>query len=176
MEKTERSERAEILSILVSNEPGVTAKLGSLFARRGFNIDSFTASPTNDPKLTRITIATTGDDRKFNQILTQTAKQEFVKTIDIMGKKSIYRELLLLKVKADKRDRSQLKEIVDIYRGRIVDLSRQSMIIEVTGSSEKIDGFMNMMSCYDLIDVCRTGVTGINRGDAGISDSSDDEE
>lgn len=167
MDKTERS---EILSILVVNEPGVTARLGSLFARRGFNIDSFTASPTNDPTLTRITIATTGDDRKFDQILTQTAKQEFVKTVDIMDSKSIYRELLLLKVKAGKKDRSQIREIVEIYRGRIVDLSRKSLIIELTGSTEKIDGFMDMMSCYEIIDVCRTGVTGINRGDAGISD------
>ena len=171
----DRTERSEILSILVSNEPGVTAELGSLFARRGFNIDSFTASPTNDPKLTRITIATTGDDRKFNQIMTQTAKQEFVRTIDIMGPKSIYRELLLLKVKAGKKDRSQLMEIVEIYRGRIVDLSRNSMIIELTGSTKKIDGFMDMMDCYELIDVCRTGVTGINRGDASISDSADEE-
>ncbi|MCI7144928.1 MAG: acetolactate synthase small subunit [Clostridiales bacterium] len=166
----DRTERSEILSILVVNEPGVTARLGSLFARRGFNIDSFTASPTNDPTLTRITIATTGDDRKFDQILTQTAKQEFVKTVDIMDSKSIYRELLLLKVKAGKKDRSQIREIVEIYRGRIVDLSRKSLIIELTGSTEKIDGFMDMMSCYEIIDVCRTGVTGINRGDAGISD------
>lgn len=173
MDKTERS---EILSILVENVPGVTARLGSLFARRGYNIDSFTASPTNDPKLTRITIATTGDDRKFQQIMTQTAKQEFVKTIDIMGPKSIYRELLLLKVKADKKDRSQLMEIVEIYRGRIVDLSRNSMIIELTGSTKKIDGFMDMMSCYELIDVCRTGVTGINRGDSSISSSKEEEE
>lgn len=170
MDKTERS---EILSILVVNEPGVTARLGSLFGRRGFNIDSFTASPTNDPTLTRITIATTGDDRKFDQILTQTAKQEFVKTIDIMDSKSIYRELLLLKIKADKKDRSQIREIVDIYRGRIVDLSRKSLIVELTGSTEKINGFMDMMSCYEIVDVCRTGVTGINRGDAGISDSSE---
>lgn len=142
----DRTERSEILSILVVNEPGVTARLGSLFARRGFNIDSFTASPTNDPTLTRITIATTGDDRKFDQILTQTAKQEFVKTVDIMDSKSIYRELLLLKVKAGKKDRSQIREIVEIYRGRIVDLSRKSLIIELTGSTEKIDGFMDMMS------------------------------
>jgi len=170
----DKKERSEIISILVVNEPGVTARLGSLFARRGFNIDSFTASPTNDPKLTRITIATTGDDRKFDQMLTQTAKQEFVKTVDIMSAKSIYRELLLLKVKAGKKDRSQIMEIVEIYRGRIVDLSRNSMIIELTGSSEKIDGFMDMMSCYELVDVCRTGVTGINRGDAGISDSGDE--
>lgn len=169
MDKTERS---EILSILVVNEPGVTARLGNLFGRRGFNIDSFTASPTNDPKLTRITIATTGDDRKFNQILTQTAKQEFVKTIDIMDKKSIYRELLLLKIKATKKERSEINEIVGIFRGKIVDLSKKSLIVELTGSSEKIDGFMNMMSSYELIDVCRTGVTGINRGDAGISDST----
>ena len=90
-----------------------------------------------------------------------------------MDSKSIYRELLLLKIKADKKDRSQIREIVEIYRGRIVDLSRKSLIVELTGSTEKINGFMDMMSCYEIVDVCRTGVTGINRGDAGISDSSE---
>ena len=170
----DKRERTEILSILVSNEANVTARLGSLFGRRGFNIDSFTASPTNDPKLTRITIVTTGDDRKFDQILTQTAKQEFVKTIGIMKHDSIYRELLLLKVKCGKKERTEIKQIVDIFEGRILHLSKKSMIIEVTGDSTKIDDFMYMMDSFDLIDVCRTGITGITRGDAGISDPVED--
>ena len=109
--------------MLVTNEAGVAARLTSLYARRGYNIDSFTASPTNDPKLTRITLVLTGDDRKFNQIFTQTAKQEFVHSISLMEEHDLYRELLLLKIKASKKERSEIKEIVDIYRGRIVDLS-----------------------------------------------------
>ena len=164
------NERTGVFSMLVTNEAGVAARLTSLYARRGYNIDSFTASPTNDPKLTRITLVLTGDDRKFNQIFTQTAKQEFVKSISLMEEADLYRELLLLKIKASKKERSEIKEIVDIYRGRIVDLSNRSLIVEVTGESSKIDGFMNMMSSYELVDVCRTGITGLKRGDRGLDE------
>ena len=153
----ENNERTGVFSMLVTNE-------------RGYNIDSFTASPTNDPKLTRITLVLTGDDRKFNQIFTQTAKQEFVKSISLMEENDLYRELLLLKIKATKKERTEIKEIVDIFRGKIVDLSKKSLVVEVTGSSSKIDGFMNMINCYELIDVCRTGVTGIRRGDRGLDE------
>ena len=164
------NERTGVFSMLVTNEAGVAARLTSLYARRGYNIDSFTASPTNDPKLTRITLVLTGDDRKFNQIFTQTAKQEFVKSISLMEENDLYRELLLLKIKATKKERTEIKEIVDIFRGKIVDLSKKSLVVEVTGSSSKIDGFMNMINCYELIDVCRTGVTGIRRGDRGLDE------
>ena len=166
----DNKERTGVFSMLVTNEAGVAARLTSLYARRGYNIDSFTASPTNDPKLTRITLVLTGDDRKFNQIFTQTAKQEFVKSISLMEEADLYRELLLLKIKASKKERSEIKEIVDIYRGRIVDLSNRSLIVEVTGESSKIDGFMNMMSSYELVDVCRTGITGLKRGDRGLDE------
>jgi acetolactate synthase-1/3 small subunit len=166
----ENNERTGVFSMLVTNEAGVAARLTSLYARRGYNIDSFTASPTNDPKLTRITLVLTGDDRKFNQIFTQTAKQEFVKSISLMEDNDLYRELLLLKIKATKKERTEIKEIVDIFRGKIVDLSKKSLVVEVTGSSSKIDGFMNMINCYELIDVCRTGVTGIRRGDRGLDE------
>ena len=166
----ENNERTGVFSKLVTNEAGVAARLTSLYARRGYNIDSFTASPTNDPKLTRITLVLTGDDRKFNQIFTQTAKQEFVKSISLMEENDLYRELLLLKIKATKKERTEIKEIVDIFRGKIVDLSKKSLVVEVTGSSSKIDGFMNMINCYELIDVCRTGVTGIRRGDRGLDE------
>ena len=158
----ENNERTGVFSMLVTNEAGVAARLTSLYARRGYNIDSFTASPTNDPKLTRITLVLTGDDRKFNQIFTQTAKQEFVKSISLMEENDLYRELLLLKIKATKKERTEIKEIVD--------LSKKSLVVEVTGSSSKIDGFMNMINCYELIDVCRTGVTGIRRGDRGLDE------
>ena len=166
----ENNERTGVFSMLVTNEAGVAARLTSLYARRGYNIDSFTASPTNDPKLTRITLVLTGDDRKFNQIFTQTAKQEFVKSISLMEENDLYRELLLLKIKATKKERTEIKEIVDIFRGKIVDLSKKSLVVEVTGNSSKIDGFMNMINCYELIDVCRTGVTGIRRGDRGLDE------
>ena len=102
----ENNERTGVFSMLVTNEAGVAARLTSLYARRGYNIDSFTASPTNDPKLTRITLVLTGDDRKFNQIFTQTAKQEFVKSISLMEDNDLYRELLLLKIKATKKERT----------------------------------------------------------------------
>ena len=166
----DNNERTGVFSMLVTNEAGVAARLTSLYARRGYNIDSFTASPTNDPHLTRITLVLTGDDRKFNQIFTQTAKQEFVKSISLMEEADLYRELLLLKIKASKKERSEIKEIVDIYRGRIVDLSNRSLIVEVTGESSKIDGFMNMMSSYELVDVCRTGITGLKRGERGLDE------
>lgn len=166
----DNNERTGVFSMLVTNEAGVAARLTSLYARRGYNIDSFTASPTNDPKLTRITLVLTGDDRKFNQIFTQTAKQEFVKSISLMEEADLYRELLLLKIKASKKERSEIKEIVDIYRGRIVDLSNRSLIVEVTGESSKIDGFMDMMANYELVDVCRTGITGLKRGDRGLDE------
>ncbi len=130
--------RKEVISILVDNQANVLTRVISLFGRRGFNIDSLTVSATNDPKLSRITVVFTGTEQGLHQIMTQTAKLEVVKKIFTLDPNdSIYRELLLLKVKADKKERSAIKEIVEIYRGRIVDLSKSSLIIELTGASEK---------------------------------------
>ena len=146
--------RKEVISILVDNQANVLTRVSSLFGRRGFNIDSLTVSATNDPKLSRITVVFTGTEQGLHQIITQTAKLEVVKKIFTLDKNdSIYRELLLLKVKADKTERSAIKEIVEIYRGRIVDLSKNSLIIELTGASEKLDAFMDMMSCHDIAEV-----------------------
>ncbi|MDO4745908.1 MAG: acetolactate synthase small subunit [Bacillota bacterium] len=156
--------KREVISILVDNQANVLTRVSSLFGRRGFNIDSLTVSATNDPKLSRITVVFTGTEQGLHQIITQTAKLEVVKKIFTLDTNSIYRELLLLKVKTDKSERSAIKEIVEIFRGKIVDLSKDSLIIEITGSSEKLDGFMNMMDCYDIVEVCRTGITGIGRG------------
>ena len=157
--------KKEVISILVDNQANVLTRVSSLFGRRGFNIDSLTVSATNDPKLSRITVVFTGTEQGLHQIITQTAKLEVVKKIFTLNSNdSIYRELLLLKVKADKTERSAIKEIVEIYRGRIVDLSKDSLIIEMTGASEKLDAFMDMMSCHEIAEVCRTGITVIGRG------------
>ena len=151
--------RREVISILVDNQANVLTRVSSLFGRRGFNIDSLTVSATNDPKLSRITVVFTGTEQGLHQIITQTSKLEVVKKIFTLDAGSIYRELLLMKIKVDKSERSAIKEIVEIYRGKIVDLSKDSLIIEMTGASEKLDGFMSMIK-----EVCRTGITGIGRG------------
>lgn len=154
--------KKEIVSILVLNQANVLTRVVSMFGRRGFNIDSLTVSATNDPTLSRITIVFSATERSMQQIITQTEKLEVVKSIMIMNRANgLYRELLLLKVYADKAQRSEIKEITDIYRAKIVDLSKSSLIIELTGTPEKLNGFMEVMADYDIVEVCRTGITGI---------------
>lgn len=157
--------KKEVISIFVDNHANVLTRVVSLFGRRGFNIDSLTVSTTDNPELSRITIVFTGNEQTLSQILTQTQKLEVVRDIFLLEKEnSLYRELLLMKISATKDTRSAVKEIVDIYRGKIISLSKDSMIVELTGAPEKLDGFMEMVSCYEIIEVCRTGITGISRG------------
>jgi acetolactate synthase-1/3 small subunit len=157
--------RKEVISIFVDNQANVLTRVAGLFGRRGFNIDSLTVSATNNPAISRITIVFEGDEVGLAQILAHTEKLEVVRGIYPLDRdESLFRELLLLKVKANEENRSAIREIVDIYRGRIVDLSKESMIIESTGAPEKIDGLMKMLEDYEILEVCRTGVTGILRG------------
>lgn len=154
--------KKEIVSVLVLNQANVLTRVVSLFGRRGFNIDSLTVSATNDPELSRITIVFGATEQSMQQIITQTEKLEVVKSIYILNREnSLYRELLLLKVNVAPSERTGVKEIVDIYRGKIVDLSTDSMIIELTGTPEKLNGFMDVMEAYDIVEVCRTGITGL---------------
>lgn len=156
--------KKEVISVLVDNQANVLTRIISLFGRRGYNIDSLTVSATNNPEISRITIVFNVTDSNLNQILAQTEKLEVVRQIYVLEKeKSLYRELLMLKVKADKNSRANIKQICDIYRGRIIDLSKSSVIIELTGVPEKINGFMKMLDCYEILEVCRTGITGISR-------------
>ena len=156
--------KKEVISIFVDNQSNVLTRIASLYGRRGFNIDSLTVSATDDPSVSRITIVCDVDDHSLQQILTQTAKLEVVKDIFILDKeKSLYRELLLLKVEADKAIRSEILEIVNIYRANVIDLCANSLIIELTGAPEKLDGFMEILSSYNILEVCRTGSTGISR-------------
>lgn len=157
--------KREVVSIFVDNQANVLTRVVSLFGRRGFNIDSLTVSATNDPGLSRITVVFDGTETTLAQIIAQTEKLEVVREIFPLEKDdSLFRELLLLKVRANKEERPQIREIVDIYRGKIIDLSKESMIIEMTGEPSKIDGFMKMLDCYDSVEVCRTGITAIGRG------------
>jgi len=157
--------KKEVISIFVDNQANVLTRVAGLFGRRGFNIDSLTVSATNNPAISRITIVFEGDEVGLAQILAHTEKLEVVRGIYPLDREeSLFRELLLMKVKANEENRSAIREIVDIYRGRIVDLSKESMIIESTGAPEKIDGLMKMLEDYEILEVCRTGVTGILRG------------
>ncbi len=157
--------KKEVISIFVDNQANVLSRVVSLFGRRGFNIDSLTVSATNNPEISRITIVFYGTEHSMHQIISQTEKLEVVREIFTLEREnSLYRELLLVKVACDKETRTSLKEIVDIFRGKIVDLAKHSLIIELTGAPDKVDAFMSMIDCYEVIEMCRTGVTGISRG------------
>ena len=156
----------QVVCIIVDNQPNVLARISSLIGRRNFNISTITASETNTPGITRITVVVSGDDENvLHQIVAQTEKLEVVKKAFLLDMtNTLYRELLLIKIKADKENRSALREIADIYRAKIIDLSKSGMILELTGSPDKIDAFMEMVDCYEIVEVCRTGVTGLERG------------
>ena len=163
-----RPMRQEIISVLVQNRANVLTRVISLYGRRGFNIDSLTVSPTNNPDLSRITIAFTAIEKSMQQIITQTEKLEVVESVMLMDKdNSFYRELLLLRVSTPNGDRTRVKEIVDIYRAKIVALHKESMIIELTGTPEKLNAFLKMLEDFDVTEVCRTGVTGIEKSEKG---------
>lgn len=164
----------EVLSIFVENQSNVLTRVASLFGRRGFNIDSLTVSTTHDPKISRITVVFDGNDTSLSQIMTQTRKLEPVKQLFLLDQSnSLFRELLLLKVQCDKNTRSGIIEIVNIYRGKIISLSKQNMIIELTGAPEKIDGLLDMLSCYEIEEICRTGITGISRESVDTDEASE---
>lgn len=153
------------LSAIVENHEGVLARISSLFTQRGFNIDSITASETNLDEITRITITTTGDKEGMTQMMKQTQKLEEVKTVFLLQPtNSLMRELLMVKVAADESNRSYLREIAEIYKAKIIDLSLESMVIELTGEPDKVDAFLNVLSPYQIIEMVRSGVNAIERG------------
>lgn len=157
------------ISILVANSEGVLARLSSLFCQRGFNIDSLTVSATDDPTLSRITITTMGDEAELTQIMRQTEKlHEFKGFFELNSKKALLRELLMVKVEANETNRSALREIAAIYKAKIIDLSKSSMVFELTGEPEKLDAFLEILGSYDIMEVCRTGVTALQRGEVKL--------
>ena len=156
--------KKEVVSIYVDNKANVLTRIVSLYGRRGFNIDSLTVSATNTPDISRITVVFEGDNLTLHQIVSQTEKLEVVRSIKTLdSKKSFFRELLMVKVAADKEKRREIKEITDIYRAKIISLEKETMVLELTGSPEKLDAFLKILEDYDIVDICRTGVTGIEK-------------
>lgn len=154
-----------VLSIIADNRANVLARIAALFARRRFNIDTITASETSNPEITRITIVTHGDEDIINQVIGQTEKLQEVREVFVLEQNSsVMRELLLIKIIVPANCRSELKDIADIYKAKIVDLSIDSMILELTGKPEKIDGFLKVLAPYEIVEMCRTGITGMERG------------
>ena len=150
------------IAVLVRNQFGVLNRVTSMFRRRQFNISALTVSETESNELSRITVVFDGEEVKKQQLVNQLYKLPDVCSIaELDNLDTVNRELLLIKVNAGESERTGIKEIVDIYRGKIVDLSRGSMIIELTGTPEKLDGFLDVMESYDITEVCRTGITGI---------------
>ena len=157
--------KRRVISLLVDNQSGVLARVSNLFCRRGFNIDSLTVSATNDPTISRITVTTHGNENELSQLLLQTERLEVTRQVfELDEKNSLQRELLLLKVQADVHNRAELREIASIYKSKIIDLSPDSMVFELTGRPVKIDAFLLMFKDYNILEMCRTGVTAIERG------------
>ena len=154
-----------VLSLLVDNNPGVLARVSSLFARRGYNIDSVSSGTTNNPRYSRITVAVSGDDQILEQIRNQINKLVDVKkVIQLDDNQSVCRELVLIKVMTDKKDKQDIIAIADIFRAKIVDVSPNSLMIELTGNQNKLYAFLTLMADYEVLEIVRTGLTGLERG------------
>lgn len=159
------SAQRKVISLLVENHSGVLARVSSLFCRRGFNIDSLTVSATNDPTVSRITVTVSGSDKELQQLVLQTERLEVTRQVFVLETaNTLQRELLLLKVAADVHSRAELQEIANIYKAKIIDLSPDSMVFELTGKPSKIDAFLLMFRDYNILEMCRTGVTALERG------------
>ena len=150
--------KRRVISLLVDNQSGVLARVSSLFCRRGFNIDSLTVSATNDPTVSRITVAVSGTEKELNQLILQTERLEVTRQVFVLNhENALERELLLLKVAADVHNRAELREVGSIYKAKIIDLSPDSMVFELIGKPEKIDAFLKMFADYTILELCRTG-------------------
>ncbi len=153
------------LSVLVDNEPGVLTRVAGLFSRRGFNIDSLAVGPTEDPKYSRMTIVVDGENHTLEQVTKQLHKLiNVLKINDLDPKESIQRELVLAKVNASPTTRAQIIEIVDIFRANIVDVAKNTLTIEITGSADKLGAFEEMLRPYGIKELARTGKIALSRG------------
>lgn len=158
-------ESKKVLSILVENTPGLTSRISGLFSRRGYNIDSFSAGVTADPRYTRVTIVTHGDAMILEQIEKQVSKLTEVVNVKVLESgTSVCRELMLVKISAKNTDRQDVLTIVEIFHGKVVDVTHDSMVLEITGHQDKLQSFLDMLGDYDILELARTGLTGLSRG------------
>ena len=155
----------KVFQLLVDNNPGVLSRISGLFSRRGYNIESISAGVTADPRYTRITIVAAGDDVILDQIEKQVSKLVDVRDIhELTPSDSVYRELAMVKVKAAAEQRQSILATANVFRGNIVDVSIDSVIVEITGNQSKIDAFLKLLEGYEILELARTGIAGLGRG------------
>jgi len=159
----------KVLSLLVDNTSGVLSRISGLFSRRGYNIDSISAGVTADPRFTRITIVTSGDDHILDQIEKQVAKLVDIRYITTLEPdESVARELVLIKIRANDNERQAVVAVADIFRAKVIDVAVDSMIIELTGNQSKVDAFITLLEKYEILELARTGITALSRGSKDV--------
>lgn len=159
----------KVLSLLVDNTAGVLSRVSGLFSRRGYNIDSLSVGETADPRYSRMTVVVSGDERILDQITKQLAKLIDVVDIKILEEdNSVCRELVLVKVRVDAKERHEVVGIANIFRGSIIDVGKDSLIIELTGQQSKLEAFVQLLEGYEILELARTGITGLSRGSDDI--------
>ncbi len=162
--------KTKVISVLVENKPGVLHLIANLFRRRNFNIESITVGPTQQPTIARMTITVNEDEKTIDQVIKQVAKQiDVLKVSELEQGGFVMRELALIKVKVnDSKERSDIINFVEVFRGRIIDVSTDSLTVEITGTPDKIDAFLNLMKTFGIIELARTGITALARGAKSI--------
>lgn len=159
-----------IISVLMENEPGALSRVVGLFSQRGYNIETLNVAPTEDPTLSRLTLTTTGNDHKIEQITKHLNRLiDVVKLVDLSEGSHIERELMLVKVRATGAQRAEIKRCTDIFRGQIVDVGPSVYTIQVTGAADKLDSFLEAIGEAAIMEVVRSGVSGIARGEKVLS-------
>ena len=150
--------------MLVDNNPGVLSRISGLFSRRGYSIDSITAGMTADPRFTRITVVSSGDELILSQIEKQVRKLE-----DVVDIKVLKDELIMVKLRANAAQRGEIISVADIFRAKIVDVEEDSLIVELTGTQSKLEAFLNLLKGYEILELARTGITGLSRGSSDVA-------
>ena len=162
--------RRQVYSLLVDNNPGVLSRIAGLFSRRGYSIDSITAGMTADPRFTRITVVSSGDELILSQIEKQVRKLEDVREIKLLkDDEAVYRELIMVKVRVNAQQRTEVISLADIFRAKIVDVEKESLMIELTGNQSRLEAFLNLLDGYEILELARTGITGLSRGTKDIT-------
>lgn len=155
----------KVLQLLVDNTSGVLSRISGLFSRRGYNIDSITAGVTADSRFTRITIVTSGDDEILDQIEKQVAKLIDVRDLkELRPAESVYRELAMIKVRVSVTQRQDVIAVANLFRANVIDVTPESLMIELTGDQDKIEAFIRMLDGYEILELARTGIAGLGRG------------
>lgn len=163
--------KTKVFSLLVNDNAGLLSRVAGLFSRRGYNIDSITSGRTMSEGISRITVVATGDVQILTQIEKQLAKLEDVLDIKILKDgESVCRELIMVKIKANASQRAEVISVADIFRAKIVDVEKESLMLEMTGNISKVEAFLNLLSGYEILELARTGITGLARGSEGVFD------